>query len=126
MADQQQTPALPATMAASTAGNGAHWSLTIAWRAGRWDPMSNAPRDGTEIRVRAAGRQPLEPVKFERNAWRKRGRSVTAEEWQPLRAAVDVEPDLVWPFPIHNAEHRAWLEGEQRRVRAQRKGAANA
>ena len=83
--------------------------------------MSNAPTDGTEIRVRVSGGPSREPVKFERNAWRKKGRSIAAEEWQPLRAAVDDEPDLVWPFPIHNARHRAWLEQQQRAARAKRR-----
>ena len=105
--------------AAQAAVSEVHWSTRIAWRAGRWDPMANAPTDGTEIRVRVAGGKPLEPVKFDRNAWRERGRSIAAEEWQPIRADidVDVEPELVWPFPIRDAEHRAWLEPKRREPR---------
>ena len=99
--------------------SGAHWSELVTWRAGRWDPMSNAPKDGTEIRVRAAGGKSLEPVKFDRETWRKRGRSVAAEEWQPLRAEQEEERPLIWPFPINNPEHRAWLVSKVERVRAQ-------
>ena len=96
-----------------------HWSDLVTWRAGRWDPMSNAPRDGTEIRARVVGGKSLEPVKFEREAWRKRGRSVAAEEWQPIRAEQKEEMPFVWPFPINNAEHHAWLMSKVERVRAQ-------
>lgn len=78
-----------------------HWSESVDWRPGRWDPMANAPTRGKIIHVRgrdAAGNI-LEPVHYacgggeEQPAfdgWFKPCGSGFMEcrpvEWQPLRA----------------------------------------
>lgn len=80
-----------------------HWSDTIAWRAGRWDPMANAPH-GRPIRIRTESGAMFEPVAFKWRAWRwlssplgpRDQLSVTPWEWQPLHAD---QRELVWPFP---------------------------
>lgn len=79
-----------------------HWSHTIEWRPGRWDPMANAPRPCTEIRGRTATGQLLEPMHFAQDlsgedqpafcGWFVPSSSgsgfveVSPVEWQPLRA----------------------------------------
>lgn len=42
----------------------AHWSDEIHWREGRWDDMSTAPRDTTEIRGKTAEGRLLEPMHY--------------------------------------------------------------
>lgn len=83
-----------------------HWSTTCEWRAGRWDPMSNAPASTREIRGRDKDGKILEPMHFacdlsgeDQPAFRgwfvpsrdKDGRvlgfsEVQPVEWQPLTA----------------------------------------
>lgn len=44
-----------------------HWSTTIKWREGRWDPMTNAPMEGRPIlyiRGRSANGTILEPMHY--------------------------------------------------------------
>lgn len=79
-----------------------HWSRAIDWRAGRWDPMTNAPRgSGLEVRGRDKDGGILEPMHWasdlsgeEQPAFQGwfvpcpgGGYSqVHPVEWQPLRA----------------------------------------
>lgn len=90
-----------------------HWSEAIEWRAGRWDPMSNAPRGGhpiIEFRVRTAEGKIIEPVHYAcgdgdglmppYDGWftpyqpnRVGGfYEVSPVEWQPLRALPEEAP----------------------------------
>jgi hypothetical protein len=83
-----------------------HWSLGIDWRAGRFDPMTNAPSKGfpiLNIRGRDKDGKLLEPMHFacgggeDQPAFRgwfvpftdpKSGfYEVTPVEWQPLSAS---------------------------------------
>lgn len=82
-----------------------HWSDGIEWRAGRWDPMSNAPSTGSKImhvRGRSAEGRILEPMHYASGGGEEqpcfdgwfvpyangtRGfHQVHPVEWQPLRA----------------------------------------
>jgi hypothetical protein len=79
-----------------------HWSHSIEWRAGRWDPMDNAPRPCTEIRGRDEKGNLLEPMHYAQDlsgedqpafiGWfvpmegGQGFRQVHPVEWQPLRA----------------------------------------
>jgi hypothetical protein len=82
-----------------------HWSESVDWRPGRWDPMSNAPAMDaplTEIRVRDAKGRIYEPVHWAQGGgeeqppfrgWFVRtpniNYGVDPVEWQPLRASPD-------------------------------------
>jgi hypothetical protein len=87
-----------------------HWSESIEWRPGRWDPMVSAPRAGypiLEVRGREADGRIVEPVLYACgdgdglmapfDGWFRpaAGGSGFVEcspvEWQPLRAEP-VEP----------------------------------
>ncbi len=95
-----------------------HWSDLVTWRAGRWDPMSNAPLD-QPIRVRYDTGAVYEPVSFRNGSWAKpRGRGLSPDEWQPLRARQAEEKPLDWPFPISNPEHGAWIAAQIALARA--------
>ncbi len=84
-----------------------HWSETIDWRPGRWDPLSNAPIEGYPI-LHVRGRDEkgnlLEPMHYAYGdgdglmppfrGWfvpsGERGfQQVHPVEWQPLRASPD-------------------------------------
>ena len=44
-----------------------HWSEAVDWRAGRWDPMCNAPKSGypiLEVRGRTAEGRIVEPMHY--------------------------------------------------------------
>jgi hypothetical protein len=83
-----------------------HWSESIEWRAGRWDPITNAPMGGypiLKVRGRDAKGNILEPIHFAEGGGEEQppfrgwfvpygdGRSgfyqVRPIEWQPLRAS---------------------------------------
>lgn len=78
-----------------------HWSESVEWRPGRWDPMSSAPASTREIRGRDAQGRILEPMHFASDrsgedqpafhGWFVPNggggyRGVQPVEWQPLRA----------------------------------------
>lgn len=41
-----------------------HWSDDVDWRPGRWDDMSTAPKDCTNVRGRTADGKVLEPMHY--------------------------------------------------------------
>lgn len=88
-----------------------HWSESVDWRAGRWDPMVNAPCRGSPIlhvRGREADGRVVEPMHYACgdgdgmmppfDGWFVPCRSgdafvqVRPVEWQPLRALPDAAP----------------------------------
>lgn len=88
-----------------------HWSTTVEWRAGRWDPMSNAPTEGypiAHVRGRDANGQVLEPIHYAYGGGEEqppfRGwflpyqsgngfYQVNPVEWQPLSAQPTETPE---------------------------------
>jgi hypothetical protein len=90
-----------------------HWSTTVDWRRDRWDPMTNAPRDGYPIlmvRGRTAEGKVLEPMHYACgdgdglmapfDGWFvPYGNGcdgfyqVRPVEWQPIRAALQTTGD---------------------------------
>lgn len=87
-----------------------HWSETVEWRDGRWDPMSNAPMDGKILHVRgrdAKGRL-IENMHYAYGGGEEQppfrgwfvpaGRYSFAQvdpvEWQPMRAKPHAPPEL--------------------------------
>lgn len=94
-----------------------HWSESVEWRPGRWDPMSNAPIDGypiLEVRGRTASGQLLEPMHYaygggeDQPPFRgwfvpyKAGSGfyeVSPVEWQPLGAQPSETTDINPPLP---------------------------
>lgn len=77
-----------------------HWSESVTWAPGRWDPMSNAPASTREIRGRDASGKIFEPMHFASDTSGESQPSFTGwfvpsghgyhgvnpVEWQPLRA----------------------------------------
>lgn len=86
-----------------------HWSNSIEWADGRWDPISNAPRSHQRIRVRDLRGRVVENAYFIMHGARRRGvvdlnagswtyeirgeqgqilsyGAVVPVEWQPMRA----------------------------------------
>lgn len=84
-----------------------HWSESVEWRAGRWDPMCNAPQRSHVLEVRGRDKKGkvLEPIHWADGdgdglmpaftGWFiKNGNGylgVEPIEWQPLRAKQNEE-----------------------------------
>lgn len=84
-----------------------HWSESVEWRDGRWDPMSNAPSEGhpiMEVRGRDEHSKIIENMHYAYGGgddqpafrgwftpWGNGFLQVRPVEWQPLRAKPTAE-----------------------------------